>query len=99
MTWSLAVLFALAALLQFAVHAAPDIHDAPLRGNARRIKIAGLCLLCGYLGWAGAIGVRHQPWLLLALLILCLAELASAIARLFPAERRRPGQDRETRHE
>ncbi|MET3916248.1 hypothetical protein ABID97_003030 [Variovorax sp. OAS795] len=99
MMWALAVLLGLAALLQLAVQLAPDIHDAPLRGKARRIKIAALSLLCGYFGWAAFLGHREHPWLLLALVLACLAELGFAINRLFPAENNRLRGAREARHE
>ncbi|SDI78386.1 hypothetical protein [Variovorax sp. OV700] len=99
MMWVLAVLLGLAALLQLAVHVAPDIHDAPLRGKARRIKIAALSLLCGYFGWAAFLGHREHPWLLLALVLACLAEMGFAINRLFPGENNRLQRAREARHE
>ncbi|BEP42997.1 MULTISPECIES: hypothetical protein [unclassified Variovorax] len=102
MMWLLAVLLGLAALLQFAVHTAPDIHDAPLRGKARRVKIAALSLLCGYFGWAAFLGQREHPWLLLAVALAAISELGFAINRLFPGQNNRlHGRDvsREIRHE
>ena len=89
MTWVLAVLLGLAALLQLAVHTAPDIHDAPLRSKARRVKIAALSLLSGYFGWSAFLSYPEHPWLLLALVLLSLAELGFAINRLFPAQNNR----------
>jgi len=83
--WTLTVLFACSAVLQLAVHIAPDIHDSPLRSKARRIKIAALALLCAYFSWAAATGHRDHPWLLVALLLACLADLIFATDRLFPA--------------
>lgn len=99
MMWVLAVLLGLAALLQLAVHSAPDIHDAPLRGKARRVKIAALSLLCGYFGWAAFLGHREHPWLLLALILAGLAELGFAINRLFPSQNNRLLGRHEARHE
>jgi hypothetical protein len=99
MMWFLAVLLGLAALLQLAVHVAPDIHDAPLRGKARRVKIAALMLLCGYFGWAATLGHQEHPWLQLALVVACLAELGFAINRLFPGQNDRLRGRKAARHE
>lgn len=84
--WVIALLLGLAALLQFAVHTAPDIHDAPLKAKARRVKIAALSLLCGYFGWAAFLEHWLHPWLLVGVLLSALAEVGFAVNRLFPSE-------------
>lgn len=84
--WIVAALLGLAAFMQLAVHTAPDIHDAPLKEKARRVKIAALSLLCSYFGWAAYLGHSLHPWLLLGILLSVLAELGFAINRLFPTE-------------
>lgn len=99
MSWALAVLFGLAALLQLAVHAAPDIHEAPLRARARRVKIAALMLLCAYFVWSASQGHRDHPWLLFALLLACLSELGFTTERLFPGKNNRRHCDKGPRHE
>jgi hypothetical protein len=84
--WIVAALLGLAAVMQLAVHTAPDIHDAPLKEKARRVKIAGLSLLCGYLSWAAYLGHTLHPWLLFGIVLSVLAEMGFAINRLFPSE-------------
>ena len=84
MLWLIALLLGLAAVMQLAVHVAPDLHDAPLKRKARRVKIAGLSLLCGYFGWSAWAGQALHPWLAIGMLLSALAELGFTINRLFP---------------
>jgi Na+/H+ antiporter NhaD/arsenite permease-like protein len=84
MQWAIAAVIAIAAVLQLAVERAPDIHDPPLKASARRIKIAALVIVSGYVGYAAWLGDAVQSVLGVGLALGSLAECLFAINRLFP---------------
>lgn len=82
--WLVCVALGVAVVMQLAVYRAPDLLDRPGTRTSRRLMIGALLVGCIYLGYSGAVGLLEDKPIVLVLGLLALAQINSAMARLFP---------------
>lgn len=79
-----AVTLVIAAILQFAVSRAPDLHEPRANRAARRVLIAGLALSALCLVKLSIGGISANIIALLGAILVALAEIFFCLAALFP---------------
>lgn len=82
--WAVTLVLVWAAVLQIAVHRAPEIVETRSITAARKLAVAGLFVAAVYLGYLSLFGLISPKPLVLALGLSGLSHIAFAVHRLFP---------------